>query len=142
MKEQWVKVKPDIIYRAIFYVTSVLIIGASLWAGMADTQLFWIALVAWLMVGLLYSTIFQAAYCFRSELLELRLGIMRERIFYDQIKSIRKIKSWASSMAVTYEKIEIRQHGKGYILGTTYCSANDIDQFIQELRSHCRHLEG
>jgi len=142
MKDHWVKVKPDKIYRGIFYLTSTLIIGASLWVGMADSQLFWMALLAWLMVGLLYSTIFQAAYCFRSDVLELRLGVMRERISYDQIKSVRKIKSWASSMAVTYEKIEIRQHSKGYVLGTTYCSAEDIDQFIQELSSRCSRLEG
>jgi hypothetical protein len=136
----WNKVRPDRLYQWIFIITAAMIIFVVSWVVLVEGSMIWLVVPAVLMIGILYTTIYQASYAFQSDYLELRLGLMTEKIKYHEIKSIRLVRNLASSMAVTYEKIEIRQHGKGYITGTTYCSSADPASFIEELKARCDNL--
>lgn len=79
-------------------------------------------------------------YEFKEEYLLARLGPFFERIPYEKIFEANKIKSMASSMALSSDMIELR-HGKNYITGTTYISPQDRDGFIDELKTRCTSLK-
>jgi hypothetical protein len=42
-------------------------------------------------------------------------------------------------MALSKNRIEIKQIGKGFILGTTYISPENRDEFLAELKSRCKN---
>jgi hypothetical protein len=46
-----------------------------------------------------------------------------------------------SSMALSLDRNEIKQHGKGFVIGTTYISPESREQFMSELISRCKNLE-
>ncbi|MDD4546133.1 MAG: PH domain-containing protein [Oscillospiraceae bacterium] len=73
-----------------------------------------ICFVLWIYFGTYYE--------FRDEYLYCRSGPFVEKIVYDKIKSVKLSQNMLSSMALSTKRIEIRQHGKGYITGTTYIS--------------------
>jgi hypothetical protein len=58
-----------------------------------------------------------------------------------QIRSLRLSENMLSSMALSRQRIEIRQHGKGYIMGTTMISPVEREWFLEELRQRCPNLE-
>jgi len=45
-------------------------------------------------------------------------------------------------MALSRNRIEIKQIGKGFILETTYISPENREEFLAELKSLCKHIEG
>jgi uncharacterized membrane protein YdbT with pleckstrin-like domain len=79
-------------------------------------------------------------YELRDEYLYCRCGPFSEKIAYPKIKSVRLSQSMLSSMALSLDRIEIKQHGKGFFLGTTYISPENRDQFMAELISRCNNL--
>lgn len=89
------------------------------------------------MICLLIWIYFGTYFEFRETYLLCRSGPFFERIAYEKIKSIKKSKNILSSMALSKERIEIKQHGKGYILGTTYISPVNREEFIIELEKRC-----
>lgn len=91
-----------------------------------------IGLLAWIVLGTYYELREDVLYC--------RSGPFRERIAYDRIKSLRLTENLLSSMALSRQRIEIRQHGKGYILGTTMISPVDRAWFLKELEERCPNL--
>jgi hypothetical protein len=91
-----------------------------------------IALLLWIYFGTYYEL--------RDEYLYCRSGPFTEKIAYAKIKSVRLCRNMLSSMALSGDRIEIKQHGKGYILGTTYISPEDREQFMSELISRCKNL--
>ena len=44
-------------------------------------------------------------------------------------------------MAMTVNRIEIKEHDKGYIRGTTFIGPKDREEFFDELKRHCHNLE-
>ncbi|NDL66652.1 PH domain-containing protein [Anaerotalea alkaliphila] len=80
-------------------------------------------------------------YELREDHLHCRCGPFGERIPYDRIKSLRLVTSPLSSMALSLQRIEIRQHGRGWITGTTMISPVDREDFLRQLATRCRNLE-
>jgi hypothetical protein len=83
---------------------------------------------------------FGTHYELRDEYLYCRSGPFTEKIVYSKIKSLKLSRNMLSSMALSGDRIEIKQHGKGYLLGTTYISPENREQFLSELISRCKNL--
>jgi len=79
-------------------------------------------------------------YVLKEDYLLCKSGPFVEKIHYDKIKSLRLCNNMLSSMALSRDRIEIKQHGKGYISGTTYISPINRTEFIQELMKRCKNL--
>ena len=88
--------------------------------------------LAWLYFG--------TYYVFGDTVLICRSGPFSEKIPYAQIKSLRLCENFMSSMALSRERIEIKQHSKGYITGTTYISPVNREHFLSELILRCPNL--
>jgi len=91
-----------------------------------------IALLLWIYFGTYYEL--------REEYLYCRSGPFAEKIAYSKIKSLKLSRNMLSSMALSGDRIEIKQHGKGYLLGTTFISPENREQFLSELISRCNNL--
>lgn len=89
--------------------------------------------LAWIYFGTYYE--------FRDDYLLCRSGPFSEKIRYDNIKSLRLVNNFFSSMALSRNRIEIKQFGKGFILGTTYISPVNREEFLADLKSRCKNLE-
>lgn len=92
-----------------------------------------IAFLIWLYFGTYYELREDYLYC--------KSGPINEKIPYDSIKSIKLSENMLSSMALSRKRIEIRQHGKGYITGTTLISPKNREEFLEELKKRCRDLD-
>ncbi|MGL4624894.1 MAG: PH domain-containing protein [Culicoidibacterales bacterium] len=77
---------------------------------------------------------FQTEYILEATQLIIRSGPFRERIAYTDIASARLTENWLSSMALSVERIEIRQKNKNYIMGTTLISPKNREVFLRELQ--------
>jgi len=84
---------------------------------------------------------FGTYYELRDEYLYCRSGPFIEKIVYEKIKSVKLSQNMLSSMALSTKRIEIRQHGKGYITGTTFISPVNREVFMKELISRCKKIE-
>jgi len=91
--------------------------------------------------GLMAWLRFATWYELREDHLYGRSGPFVERIPYRRIRSLRLCENRWSSMALSPRRIEIRQHGRGWLTGTTYISPVDRDAFLEELRRRCPALE-
>lgn len=89
------------------------------------------ALLLWIWFGTWYE--------FRETVLFLRYGHFFERIPYARIFEANRLKSMASSMALSSDMIELR-HGENYVTGTTMISPKDREGFLSELKARCRNL--
>jgi len=89
-------------------------------------------------LGWLY---FGTYYVFEEKALICKSGPFIEKIQYEKIRSMKLCENFMSSMALSRERIEIKQHGKGYVTGTTYISPVDRQQFLNELKKRCPNLD-
>lgn len=80
-------------------------------------------------------------YEMREEYLFCKSGPFFEKIPYENIKSASLCQNRFSSMALSSKRIEIRQYGKGYILGTTMISPLNREEFLQQLLTRCNNLD-
>lgn len=82
-------------------------------------------------------------YELQDEFLVMRLGYIKAKIKYENIKSIESIDGWntTSSMALSREKVKITEHNKSIIRGTTYISPKNRELFILDLKQKCRNLD-
>ena len=78
---------------------------------------------------------------FKDDHLLIRMHVFRQKIYYDKIKSIRLCRNWLSSMAMTANRIEIKEYGKSFVRGTTYIGPVDREAVFEELKYYCRNLE-
>ncbi len=92
-----------------------------------------IAILLWIYYGTYYEM--------RDEYLYSRCGPFSEKIAYPKIKSVKLSRNLLSSMALSLDRIEIKQHGKGFFLGTTYISPENREQFMGDLISRCKNLD-
>lgn len=91
------------------------------------------AFLLWLLFGTSYELRDDCLYC--------KSGPFRERIMYDRIKYLGLSDNFLSSMALSSQRIEIRQHGKSYIRGTTMISPVNRESFLAQLKSRCLYLD-
>lgn len=77
----------------------------------------------------------------KEDYLYCRIGPFYEKIQYEKIKSLKLSRNFLSSMALSRERIEIHQHGKGYFAGTTFISPVDREEFYKALADRCKSLE-
>lgn len=77
----------------------------------------------------------------REDYIYMKISVLRAKIPYDNIKSIRICENWRSSFGLSRERIEIKEHGKGFVRGTTYISPMDREEFFDELKRRCKNLE-
>ena len=98
-------------------------------------------IISVLVIAFLLSLYFYTFYELRKTYLYCRSGPFFEKIDYDRIKSLRLCENLSSSMALSRKRIEIRQHGKGYIAGTTYISPVNREEFFKKLKCCCKNLE-
>lgn len=87
---------------------------------------------------LIGSFVFGTYYELRDEMLYIRCGPFFEKIPYEKIESVKLSTGFLSSMALSVKRIEIRQKGKGFILGTTYISPVEREVFYEALKKRCR----
>lgn len=92
-----------------------------------------IVLMLWIYYGTWYEL--------RDDYLYSKSGPFFEKIRYENIRSVKLSKNLLSSMALSVYRIEIRQHKKGYILGTTFISPVDREVFMQDLIERCKNLD-
>ncbi|MEL4105635.1 PH domain-containing protein [Oscillospiraceae bacterium WX1] len=90
-------------------------------------------LLLWMLCGTYYELRADDLYC--------RSGPFFEKIRYDKIKYLGLTENFLSSMALSSERIEIRQHGRGYITGTTMISPENREDFLEKLKARCHHLD-
>ena len=91
--------------------------------------------------ALLILPLFVSYYELDEEALVISLYFFKKRIKYDNIKSIRLCENWLSSSAMSRYRIEIIEHNKGKIMGTTYISPLLREEFFSDLKRHCMNLE-
>lgn len=70
-----------------------------------------------------------------------RLSVFRMKIKYDNVKSIRSCTNFLSSMAMTKDRIEIKTHKKGFLMGTTFIGPENREEVLDILKRRCRNLE-
>lgn len=99
-----------------------------------DVEEAWILLPLFVVLGLVNWIYFATDYRLTASEIIIRSGPFCERIAYRDIASIRLTKNWLSSMALSVDRIEIRQKNKNYILGTTLISPQNREQFYQALQ--------
>lgn len=125
-------------------------IGFIIWIGVLITLLSMLLMPANLrLLGLLIGTpvivfllwiYFGTWYELRDEYLYCRSGPFFQRILYKNIKSLKLTRNPLSSMALSLDRIEIREEGKGYVFGTTYISPKNRETFLKELAGRCMNL--
>jgi len=92
-------------------------------------------------VGFLLWMYWGTYYELRPDHLYCRSGPLAERIPYANIRSATLARNLFSSMALSTKRIKIRQHGRGFVAGTTYISPVDRETFLSELLRRCENLE-
>lgn len=78
---------------------------------------------------------------FRDKYLLCKVGPFYEKIEYEKIKSIKLSENMLSSMALSRQRIEIKQHDKGFIMGTTYISPINREEFLVDLKTRCKNID-
>jgi len=128
--------------RAIIWGSVFILMGSIAVIPQTEGILFYIVGASVVMTaGVLLWIYYGSYYEFYEEYLYCKSGPFFERIPYDRIRSVRLAENMLSSMALSTKRIEIRQHGKGFIMGTTYISPVEREEFMLELVRRCPNLE-
>lgn len=107
----------------------------------APLEEIWILGLSTFIMALIIIPLFSASYELSDDEIIIMFYLFKQRIKYDNIKSIRKCSNWYSSAAMSRVRIEIKEHNKGKLRGTTYISPDDRDDFFSHLKLKCRNLE-
>lgn len=115
---------------------SVGVSGWAVWLIPANEQwIGWLIFSPLMVLMLLF--LYNTYYVFEDDYLKCVLGVFPQKIYYQNIKSLKKTRNFLSSAALSAERIEIKEKNKGYIMGTTYISPKNRDEFFDELRMRC-----
>ena len=98
------------------------------------------AVITFPMIVVILWIYFGTYYEFQDKYLYCKSGPFFERIAYEKIKSVKSSRNLLSSMGLSTKRIDIRQHGKSYITGTTYISPVNREEFMQELYNGLRKV--
>ena len=115
----------------IFIISTLLVPEAQRWI-LAIAGIFWAAFLLWIWFGTYYEL--------RDTHILARMGPFFQRIPYDRIISVKKVRTITTSMALSGDVIEIR-YGRDYVTGTTYISPKERDGFLLELKRRCLNLK-
>ncbi len=132
-----VKSKIDLLVGIVIWSAIVIMAGTLI---MKDDQTVISYVVGLSLIAFLLWIYFGTYYELRDEYLYCRSGPFIEKIEYPKIKSVKLSRNMLSSMALSLDRIEVKQHGKGYLLGTTYISPENREQFMSELIGRCKNL--
>lgn len=134
-----VKSEFDLMFQLIIGTTVILMIAP---IGLIPQQERWVMYIlviptfiflAWIVLDTWYELRDDYLYCVS--------GPFREKIYYNKIKNIKLSENMLSSMALSRKRIEIRQHKKNYITGTTLISPQNREDFFVQLKRRCNNLE-
>lgn len=121
---------------AIVIISTILISLYTVWLIPSNEQ--WIGFIVLIpTVIFMLSFLLNTYYVFEDEYLLCMLGFFPQKIRYENIKSIKKVKNFLSSAALSSDRIEIKEKNKNYFTGTTYISPKDKDDFYDELKARC-----
>lgn len=121
---------------AIVIISTTLISLYTIWLFPSNEQ--WIGFIIFIpTVIFMLSFLLNTYYVFEDEYLLCMLGFFPQKIRYENIKSIKKVKNFLSSAALSSDRIEIKERNKNYFTDTTYISPKDKDDFYEELKSRC-----
>jgi uncharacterized membrane protein YdbT with pleckstrin-like domain len=134
-----VKSSIDLLFGWVFWIT-VAVIGVSVLLIPEGGRIPGLV-VSIPVLGLLLWIYCRTYYELREEYLYCRSGPFFEKIPYDRIKSVKLCENLFSSMALSSKRIEICQHDRGFITGTTYISPVNREEFLEELKRRCTNLE-
>jgi hypothetical protein len=76
----------------------------------------------------------------QEDRLLIRLGYIKQTIYYDDITSVRLSNNVLSSMAMTTKRIEINQQHKSLLWRKTYIGPKDREDVYDELLRRCQNL--
>lgn len=139
VKRMRIRSQIDLLHHGFFAGLTLLILVSGFWVPTNERWMVWIpglaviAVLAWIIYGTYYVLGDQVLVC--------RSGPFTERIPYKRIKSIVPCTNLFSSMATARKRLEIRQHDKSFVMGTTYISPRQQTEFMNELLAKCPNLE-
>ena len=126
------------LFRSIF-TTMGMLIGS---AFIIPAEFLFLTLIAVVPVVLFLAWLYFGTYYeFYEDYLLCKSGPFSEKIRYDKIKSLKLTQNMLSSMALSSKRIEIKQFGKNFIMGTTLFSPENREEFLAELKSRCKNIE-
>lgn len=134
-----IKSAVDLWYNILIWITAVILI-ISIIIIPRNQRLLSSAAVLPILIFLFW-IYFGTYYEFRDNYLYCKSGPFFEKILYDKIRSVRLSENMLSSMALSRKRIEIRQHGKGYLTGTTLISPENREEFLTELVKRCKNID-
>lgn len=91
-------------------------------------------------IGFLFWLYLSTYYILEDDHLFCRSGPLKKKIPYDSIKTLKLSRNSLSSMALSLDRIEIREEGKGYLSGTTLISPVNREEFYAELKRLCQSI--
>lgn len=134
-----IKSEVDMWFKYIIYITIMILLGCLL---IVPKERLMITLaISAVSIAFLLWILKSTYYEFRENYLYCRSGPFFEKIHYANIRYARLSNNKLSSMALSSKRIEIRQHNKGYFLGTTMISPVNREEFLQELLKRCKNLK-
>lgn len=131
------KMKVDMWVRVILYV--ILLSFFTLIFIVPKEEIIVIVIVT-LILAIIIIPLFYTYYELRNEYLFIRISIFTKKIPYDKIESLKFCKNWKSRSPMTKERIEIKEHDKGFIRGTTYVGPKNRNDMYTELEKRCCNL--
>ena len=134
-----VKVKIDLWVAIVLWLSNAIFVALAFAIPYTDLWVYVVfvfpilIIMLWILLGSYYEL--------REDLLFMKIGPFFGRIKYENIKSLELKTNLLSSMALSIHRIEIKEHNKGYFMGTTQISPVNREDFIKELRQLCYNLE-
>jgi len=119
---------------------SVILYAALFFFMVEEDLLVWLIFILPLSIVMIW-ILLGSYYELRENHIYMKIGPFFGRIKYENIKSLELKTNLLSSMALSTKRIEIRQHKKSYILGTTFIAPINREEFIEEMRRRCFNLE-
>jgi hypothetical protein len=129
--------KVDLWVRLLLYV--ILLMFFTLIFFVPEEEIIVIVIVT-LSLALIIIPLFFTYYEMREDFLFIRISVFTKKISYDKIKSLKLCENWKSRSPMTRERIEIKEHDKGLIRGTTYIGPKARNDMYYKLVERCRNL--
>ncbi|MBT9140771.1 MAG: hypothetical protein DDT30_01350 [Dehalococcoidia bacterium] len=129
----------DLWFKIIIFPSFGILIGSVF---IVPSEFFLLTFVSVIPVVLFLAWIYFGTYYeLHEDYLLCKSGPFREKIRYDNIKSLKLTRNMLSSMALSSKRIEIKQHGKNFIMGTMLISLENREEFLAVLKSRCKNIE-
>lgn len=133
------KSKIDLWISIVLWLHIILLTGIMFFIPLDEVWIYF--LLVFPFVFIMLWILFQSYYELREDLIFMKVGPFFGRIKYENIKSLKLTKNLLSSMALSAYRIEIREHNKGYLRGTTMISPINREEFLEDLKQRCYNLE-